>query len=145
MEGKKWFKKGKLTRAQINRLLKAEFHNVKLGKGFPRYYLHEDWQHVLFVLQKIVTREGRYTLTFQYQIRLLLHFQSKLTLDFPLFLYKSLVKMSGQVKRNAHNPLSSLHHSGLIKILICYELEQRNDTWIAFLDRNYLGFSHWPT
>ena len=50
MEGEKWFKKGKLTRAQINRPLKAEFHTVKLGKGFPRYYLHEEWQHVIFIL-----------------------------------------------------------------------------------------------
>ena len=58
VEGEKWFKKGKLTRAQINRLLKAEFHTVKLGKGFPRYYLHEEWKHVLFVLQKFVTGEG---------------------------------------------------------------------------------------
>ena len=64
MEGEKWFKKGKLTWAQINFLLKAEFHTVKLGKGFPRYYLHEKWQHVLLILQKSVTREGQYTLTF---------------------------------------------------------------------------------
>ena len=58
MEGEKWFKKGKLTRAQINRLLKPEFHIVKPRKGFPKYYLHEEWQHVLFVLQKIITGEG---------------------------------------------------------------------------------------
>ena len=65
-------------------------------------------------------------------------------MNFPYFLCKSLVKMSGQVKINEHNPLSSLHHSSLIKILICYELEQRKDTWIAFLDHNCLGFSNWP-
>lgn len=49
MEGEKWFRKGKLTKAQINQLLKAEFHTIKLGKGFPRHYLHEEWQHVLFI------------------------------------------------------------------------------------------------
>ena len=76
MEGEKWFKKGKLTRVQINQLLKAKFHTVKLGKGFPRSYLKEEWQHVLFVLQKFVTGEGHYTLTFIYQVRLLLDFES---------------------------------------------------------------------
>ena len=50
MEGKRWFKKGKLIRDQINRLLKPEFHLVKLEKGFPRYFLYEKWQHVLFIL-----------------------------------------------------------------------------------------------
>lgn len=68
MEGEKWFKKGKLTRVQINQLLKSKFQTVKLEKGFPRSYLKEEWQHVIFVLQKFVTREGHYTLTFQYQV-----------------------------------------------------------------------------
>ena len=30
----------------------------------------------------------------------------------------------------------SLHHSRLIKILICFELEQRHDSWVEFLKRN---------
>lgn len=49
--------------------------------------------------------------------------------------------MSKQVKRNTQNPLSSLHHSGLIKILVCYDLEKRKDMWISFLNRNCFGFS----
>lgn len=141
MEGEKWFKKGKLTRVQINWFLKAEFYTAKLGKGFPRSYLKEEWQHVLFVLQKFVTGEGCYTLTFQYQVWLLLRFESQLALNFPYFLYRSLVKMSKQAKSNPQNPLSSLHHSGLIKILVCYELEKRKDTWILFLNRNCFVFS----
>ena len=35
----------------------------------------------------------------------------------------------------------SLHHLGLIKILVCDELEKRKDTWISFLNRNLFGFS----
>ena len=64
-EGERWFKKGKLNRDQINRLLKLEFHLVKLGKGFPRHFMYEKWKHVLFILQKFITCEGKYTLTFQ--------------------------------------------------------------------------------
>ena len=52
--------------------------------------------------------------------------------------------MSGQVRRNAQNPLSSLHHSNLIKSFICYELEQKNDVWTAFLECNCFGFSNQP-
>ena len=49
---------------------------------------------------------------------------------------KSIQKMSQQVQRNVNNPLTSLHHSGLVKILICSELEQRHDSWVKFLKRN---------
>ena len=58
IEGDRWFKKGTLTRPEINQLLKPEFHTVKLGKGFPRSYLIDKWQHVLLILQKIVIGEG---------------------------------------------------------------------------------------
>ena len=114
---------------------------TKLGKGFPRNFLQEEWQHLLFILQQFVTGEGRYNLTFQYHVRLLLHFESGMTLNFPYFLYKSLVKMSRQVKKKTQNHLSSLHHSGLIKMVVCNALEKQNDTWVSFLNRNKFGSS----
>ena len=48
IEGERWFKKGKLTRDQINRLLKPEFQMTKVGKGFPRNFLQEEWRHLFF-------------------------------------------------------------------------------------------------
>ena len=35
----------------------------------------------------------------------------------------------------------SLHHSRLIRILICDELERRKDTWVSFLNKIRFGFS----
>ena len=46
--------------------------------------------------------------------------------------------MSCQVRRNEHNPLSSLYHAGLIKILLFYELEKQQDSWLVFLKRNQI-------
>lgn len=63
-----WFKKKNVTRAQTNRLLKPKYHVVQLGKGFPRNFLREYCQQVLIILQKYITREGRYTITLQYHI-----------------------------------------------------------------------------
>lgn len=57
-------------------------------------------------------------------------------LNFPFFLMKSLQKMRQQVQNSKKNPLRALHHSGLIKILICFELEQQNDSWDEFIKRN---------
>jgi primosomal protein N'' len=62
-EGSRWFKKESLTRAQMNCLLKSEYHVVSLHKGFPQNFLREEWQGVLFILQKYIIREGRYTVT----------------------------------------------------------------------------------
>ena len=47
-----------------------------------RSYIKEDWQKVLLVLQKYITGEGWYAFTYQYHVRLLLHFEEKLTLNF---------------------------------------------------------------
>lgn len=48
--------------------------------------------------------------------------------------------MSSQVSKKTKNPLTSLHHSGLIKILICFELQQCHDTWDNFVERNQFEF-----
>ena len=36
--GDRWFKKENVTRVQINRLLKLEYHATQMGKGFPRHF-----------------------------------------------------------------------------------------------------------
>ena len=41
-EGARWFKKESLTRAQMNCLLKPEYHVVTLHKGFPQKFLREE-------------------------------------------------------------------------------------------------------
>ena len=90
---------------------------------------------MLLVLQKFIIGEGRYAFTYKYHVwfllhfeekltlNFLLHFEEKLTLNFPFFPMKSIQKMSQQVQKNKKNPLTSLHHLGLIKILICFEME----------------------
>lgn len=104
--------------------------------AIPKSYIKKDWQKVLIVLQKFITGETCYAFTYQYHVWLLLHFEEKLTLNFPFFFMKSLQKMSQQVQKNNKNPLMSLHHSGLIKILIFFELEKWHDSWVEFLKRN---------
>ena len=91
------------------------------------------------VLQKYLTNEGRYTVTFIYQARILLHFAACMKLNIPYFLLRSIQNMSSQVQKNTKNPTSSLHHYGLIKLLVCEELKSRNITWEAFLAKNLSG------
>jgi hypothetical protein len=105
-------------------------------KGVPRSWLVDKWINPMVILQKYLTCEGRYVITFLYHIIILLHFESGNKLNFPYFLWKSLHKMSQQIQRNPRNPLRSLHHHGLINILIMEELHSRGDNWDDFLKRN---------
>lgn len=88
------------------------------------------------VLHKFISGEGHYAITYEYHMRLLLRFEAKMTLNFPFFMMKSLQKMSSQVLKNKKNTLTSLHHQSLIKILICFKLQQCHDTWENSLERN---------
>jgi hypothetical protein len=99
--GEYWFKKLTLGTKICNRFLKAQYQNASWEKGVPRAYIMDEWQAPLEILQRYLTCEGRYALTYQYHVRILLHFESKELINFPYYLYKSLEKMSKMVKRNS--------------------------------------------
>ena len=88
---------------------------------------------MLYVLKKFVTYEGRYVITLNYHVRLLLHFKAELEMNFPYFLCKSLAKISRWVQKHSGNPYNSLYHHGLIKILVEDELCICKDTWANFV------------
>jgi hypothetical protein len=48
---------------------------ARLEKGVPTTWIVEKWKNLMFVLQKIVTCEGWYAVTFLDHIRLLFHFE----------------------------------------------------------------------
>lgn len=53
----------------------------------------DEWQVTLAVLQKYLTCERRYDFTYQYHIRILLHFESKALINFLHYLWRSLGKI----------------------------------------------------
>ena len=57
------------------------------------------WKYMLYILQKFLTYEGHYSLTFLYHIHLLLHSELGKLINFPYFLLRSLEKMSKGVQR----------------------------------------------
>jgi hypothetical protein len=133
--GERWFKNKPIERAVCTRFLKEEHQTANWKKGFPRDWMQDEWRNVLYVLQKYLTCEGRYVITLNYHVRLLLHFEAELEMNFPYFLCKSLAKMSRRVQKHSGNPYNSLYHHGLIKILIEDELRLRRDNWDNFVTR----------
>jgi hypothetical protein len=73
---------------------------------------------MLISLHNFLTCEGRYGVTFLYHLRLLLHFEDGLQINFPYFLWMSLGKMVRGVRSSSKKPETSLYHHGIIKLLV---------------------------
>ena len=133
--GERWFKSKPIEYGVCSRFLKEEHQFANWKKGFPQYWMHDEWCNALYVLQKYFTYKGRYVTTLNYHVHLLLHFEAELEMNFLYLLCKILFKMPRQVQKHSSNPYNNLYHHGLIKILIEVELHIRKDTWANFVDR----------
>ena len=104
--------------------------------GIPIYLVKSRWHGLLLILKQFVTCEGHYGLVFLYHIQLLMHFIG-FQLNVPLYLLRSLYKMSKRYKRQSLD--SSIFHHGLIKILLIHHLTTMGNCCDRFLTRN--GFA----
>ena len=93
---------------------------------------------MVYILQKFITCEGRYSIVYLYHIKLLLHLKKQCVISLPYFLLQSLTKMSKTIQKQKGNEDKSLYHFGLIKILIEHELQRRGKTWKEFLAANQI-------
>ena len=75
LEGEKWFKNKVIDKQLALQFLKQTHHSqVDSIRGVPRSWFKDQWCNILFIIQKYLTCEGRYSITFLYHVRLLLHF-----------------------------------------------------------------------
>jgi hypothetical protein len=80
---------------------------------------------MLSSLQRFLTCEGRYVVTFIYHLRILLHFEGGPEIDFLYFLWMSLNKMVRGVKSLSKTEKASIYHQGLIKMLFIHEIRKK--------------------
>ena len=116
--------------------LKHEFKEVDIKNGVPRNFLIDSYAYFLVVIQKYFTCEGRFNLAFLYHFKLLMHFTGKEATNIPLFLFKSIGKMSNKVQAKPIASSPALFHSSLIKLLVLEEMSKTGKTWESFLTSN---------
>jgi hypothetical protein len=121
--GEIYFKRVIVDKKLCQKFLKTEHQDPNWNKGIPRSYIKEEYWMMLMSLQRFLTYEGRYEVTFIYHLKLLSHFEGGPQIDFPHFLWMSLNKMVRGVKSASKKPETSLHHLGLIKKNGCPCLE----------------------
>jgi hypothetical protein len=88
---------------------------------------------MIVFLQKFLTCEGRYVITFLYHLRILLHFEGGPQIYFPHFLWMSLKKMVRGVMSTSKKPETSVYHHGMMKLLVVHELRKQDSIWKKLL------------
>ena len=68
-----------------------------------------------------------------YHFKLMNHFTSKIPLNLPFYLHRSLGKMAYQVKAQPSKIAGRLSHHGIIQLLVQELLKKRNMAWPYFL------------
>jgi len=80
--GDKYFKGVGINKEMCQQFLKEDHQHPDWKKGIPRNYIKEEFHPMITSLQRFVTCEGRYAVTFIYHLRLLLHFEGGPEIDF---------------------------------------------------------------
>jgi hypothetical protein len=137
MVGERYFKRVIVDKNLCQKFLKPEHHNPDWTKGVPRSYIKEEYWTMLISLQKFLTYEGRYVVTFIYHLNILSHFEGGPQINFPHFLWMSLKKMARGVRSVSKKPETSLHHHGLIKLLVVHALKTQGGSWKQLLQQSF--------
>lgn len=106
-------------------------------KEIPISALKSKWRSMLLILQKFITREGRFGCMYVYHIRLLMDFLENGEINLPFFLLNSLRRMASNVHKKIEFIEKTMYHHGLVNILIEFHLKGIGDTWEDFLIRNH--------
>jgi hypothetical protein len=134
--GAKYFKGVGINKEMCQRFLKEDHQHPDWKKGIPRNYIKEEYHPMIASLQRFLTCEGRYAVTFIYHLRLLLHFEGGPEIDFPYFLWMSLNKMVRGVKSLSKTEKTSIYHQGLIKMLVLHEIRKQRISWKVLITQH---------
>jgi len=127
-EGEKYFKTKQFKEKSWTQFMsRSRVSSVNWKKGVPRSWLMHPWDEMVYILQKFITCEGRYSIVYLYHIKLLLHLKKQCVISIPYFLLQILTKMSKTIQKQKGNEDKSLYHFVLIKILIEHELQRRGN------------------
>lgn len=73
--GEKYFKGVIIDRKLCQKFLRSEHQDPDWTKGIPRSCIKEEYWTMLISLQRFLTCEGKYVMTFLYHLKLLSHFE----------------------------------------------------------------------
>ena len=132
-DDKKWFKRTALKPSDFNHLLVSDHQDPDWRKGIPHIWVKQEFRDLIYLIQKYISCEGRFSLVFLYHLQLLAHLVKDDRLSLPFNFLKSLTKMASKYKGLGETTDTYLFHQGLIKVLIMHELQRVGRSWHQFL------------
>lgn len=97
-DGENWFKGLTVKPKQCNQFLMDDHQNPNWSKDISRSWVKHEFHDFLYLVKKYITCEGRFTATFLYHMRFLLHLYDNQKMNLSFFLWRSLTKMDLKVK-----------------------------------------------
>jgi hypothetical protein len=91
--GEKWVKNKALKVKSLTPFLLGNRRNPNWATGVPRAWFKDPCWDLIFLIQKHVMCEDRFSLVYLYHIRILLHIKGDRALNMPHCLLKSITKM----------------------------------------------------
>lgn len=109
-------------------------------KGILREWFREPWLELVVIIQKYFTCDNRHSIVYLYHIKLLQHIKGDCKINIPYFFSKSLTKMIEIVKNKTEAKEANIYHCGLIKILVEYQVRNKEILWNEFLTKNHFEY-----
>ena len=134
--GTRWFGKWKRIMQTEQLFSRGGEMLQQRGHGIARISLPQSWDTVALGIQNLLTCEGRYTILFHYNFKMLYHLWHRHLMNIPYFLYGMLRQMASHVQKSKH-PATSVSHHGLIKMLVLRSLARQGQRWdeiVTFLE-----------
>jgi hypothetical protein len=120
-----WFKAMVLISPFIKDFFKPKYQANYLSKNVSRNKLIDQFDRMLKIIQRYFSCEGRFNTLYHYHIRLLFHFTSKVQMNIPYYLLRSIGKMEDMVQAKSKDVDSRIFHSGLIRMIVSKELGKK--------------------
>ena len=139
--GEPWHKKQKVDHQHYEPYIKASCLR-HLTRVFPFRYLKDEYAPLMKLIMKYFSCEGRFSRTYAYHIRLLMHFTKVQMMNIPIFICRNIERMNTFMQhKTPQQQLNNLYHFALSKILVVHQLGVQGITWDDFISRDFFRAS----
>ena len=84
-EVENWFKGYTINLERYNQFLTEDHQSTDQSKGIPQNWIKSEFHDIVQFVQKYITCEGRFSITFLYRMRFLLHLYHEKKINLPFF------------------------------------------------------------
>jgi len=118
----------------------------QLKRVFPFRYLKDEYAPLMKLIMKYFSYEGRFSCSYAYHIRLLMHYTQVGMMNIPYFMCRNIEKMTTLVQhKTPQQQFNNIYHFSLIKIVVIHQLGLQGITWEDFISHEFFRAQQGPS